>query len=52
MSDTWGFRKVDKRWRTPKEIKKILGKIVSRGGHYLLNVGPDETGTQPEVVSF
>ena len=48
MSDTWGFRKGDKRWRTSKEIKKILGKIVSRGGHYLLNVGPDETGALPE----
>lgn len=48
MSDTWGFRKGDKQWRTPKEIQKILGKIVSRGGHYLLNVGPDETGALPE----
>ena len=48
MSDTWGFRKGDKQWRTPKEIQKILSKIVSRGGHYLLNVGPDETGALPE----
>lgn len=48
MSDTWGFRKGDKRWRTPKEIEKILGRIVSRGGHYLLNVGPDETGALPK----
>lgn len=33
----------------PKEIIELLVKINSRGGNYLLNIGPDGTGVIPAV---
>lgn len=48
LNDTWGFNKDDHNWKTPEEIIQLLVKINSRGGNYLLNIGPDGTGKVPE----
>ena len=48
MNDTWGFNKDDDNWKDPDDILRLLLKIVSRGGNYLLNIGPDGTGKVPE----
>lgn len=47
MNDTWGYNKDDNNWKEANDIIRILLKIVSRGGNYLLNVGPDGKGIIP-----
>ncbi len=48
LNDTWGYSKFDQSWKTPEEIIKILVKIASRGGNYLLNIGPRADGSVPQ----
>ncbi len=48
LNDTWGFKKDDHNWKNPNDIIRILLKIVSRGGNYLLNIGPDSLGNVPK----
>ncbi len=48
LNDTWGFNKDDHNWKDAYEIIQLLVKINSRGGNYLLNIGPDGTGRVPE----
>lgn len=48
MNDTWGYNKDDNNWKDADDILRLLLKIVSRGGNYLLNVGPDGSGKVPE----
>lgn len=47
INDTWGFKKDDQNWKTPEDICFKLVDIVSKGGNYLLNVGPDANGQIP-----
>lgn len=48
LNDTWGYKKNDHNWKTADEVLRLLLKVVSRGGNYLLNVGPTATGAIPE----
>jgi alpha-L-fucosidase len=48
LNDTWGFNKDDHNWKDAEEIIQLLVKINSRGGNYLLNIGPDGTGRIPQ----
>lgn len=48
LNDTWGFSKYDHNWKRPEDIIRLLLKINSRGGNYLLNIGPDGSGRVPE----
>ena len=48
MNATWGFNKYDQNWKSTEYLIRSLVKIVSRGGNYLLNIGPDGTGRIPE----
>jgi alpha-L-fucosidase len=47
-NDTWAYAWYDCNWKSPVEIAKRLVRVVSRGGTYMLNVGPDGTGRIPE----
>lgn len=47
LNDTWGYNKDDNNWKNPDDIIRLLLKIVSRGGNYLLNIGPDGAGRIP-----
>lgn len=47
LNDTWGFKRVDTNWKDPKKLLELLLKINSRGGNYLLNIGPDGKGNVP-----
>jgi alpha-L-fucosidase len=47
MNDTWGFISDDHNWKSTKDIIHKLCDIVSKGGNYLLNVGPDANGVIP-----
>jgi alpha-L-fucosidase len=48
INDTWGYKRNDHRWKTPADICFKLVDIVSKGGNYLLNVGPDGDGFIPQ----
>ncbi len=47
LNDTWGFKKNDHNWKDPKDLIYKLTDIVSKGGNYLLNVGPTAEGMIP-----
>ena len=47
LNHTWGFRKDDQDWKSPGEVTFKLVDIVSKGGNYLLNVGPTAEGVDP-----
>jgi alpha-L-fucosidase len=48
LNETWGYSKFDKNWKTPDEVIRRLVTIVSKGGNYLLNVGPTGQGIIPD----
>ena len=47
MNNTWGYGKNDHNWKSTAELLRNLCKIASKGGNYLLNVGPNELGEIP-----
>jgi alpha-L-fucosidase len=49
INHTWGFRKDDTDWKSPGQIIFKLVDIVSKGGNYLLNVGPTSEGVIPQA---
>lgn len=49
LNDTWGYKAADHNWKNPDEVIRLLLKVVSRGGNYLLNIGPDGSGKVPEA---
>ena len=49
LNDTWGFKKNDQNWKDPHDLVAKLADIVSKGGNYLLNVGPTAEGVIPEA---
>jgi alpha-L-fucosidase len=49
INHTWGYRKDDTDWKSPGQIAFKLVDIVSKGGNYLLNVGPMADGVIPPV---
>jgi alpha-L-fucosidase len=49
MNDTWGFKKQDQNWKSTQTLIRNLVDIASKGGNYLLNVGPTSEGSIPEA---
>lgn len=47
MNDTWGFKKDDQNWKSAETLVRNLIDITSKGGNYLLNVGPTGEGEIP-----
>lgn len=47
INGTWGYSCSDTRWKSTEKLLRNLVKIVSRGGNYLLNIGPDALGQVP-----
>jgi len=48
MNDTWGFKSYDENWKSTEDLLRKLVDIVSKGGNFLLNVGPTAEGLIPE----
>jgi alpha-L-fucosidase len=48
INHTWGYRKDDHDWKSAGDIAFKLVDIVSKGGNYLLNVGPMADGVIPQ----
>ncbi len=47
MNGTWGFKLSDTRWKSAQDLIRKLCDIASKGGNFLLNVGPRGDGTVP-----
>lgn len=47
LNHNWGYSKYDHDWKSSKEVVQNLADIVSKGGNYLLNVGPTTKGVFP-----
>jgi alpha-L-fucosidase len=48
MNNTWGFKRDDNNWKSTETLIRNLCDIASKGGNYLLNVGPTSEGLIPE----
>lgn len=48
INDTWGFKSDDHNWKSTEDLIRKLVDIVSKGGAYLLNVGPTAEGIIPQ----
>lgn len=47
MNGSWGYKPSDHNWKSSEDLIQHLVDIVSKGGNFLLNVGPDGTGSFP-----
>jgi alpha-L-fucosidase len=48
MNDTWGYKSWDHNWKSSRDLIRKLVDIASKGGNFLLNVGPTAEGLIPE----
>jgi len=48
MNGTWGYKSYDHNWKTTTDLIQKLVDIASKGGNFLLNVGPTGEGVIPE----
>ena len=48
INDTWGYKVNDHNWKSTEDLIHKLVDIVSKGGNYLLNVGPTAEGVIPQ----
>jgi len=47
FNDSWGYKRGDYHWKSTGTLIRNLCDIASKGGNYLLNVGPDAQGCIP-----
>jgi alpha-L-fucosidase len=47
LNDTWGYKSYDNNWKSAEMLIRNLVDIASKGGNYLLNVGPTSEGLIP-----
>lgn len=48
MNGSWGYKSTDHTWKSTETLVRNLIDIASKGGNYLLNVGPTASGEFPE----
>jgi alpha-L-fucosidase len=48
MNDHWGYNKNDHNWKSSQDLIRKLVDIASKGGNFLLNVGPTADGLFPQ----
>ncbi len=48
MNGSWGYKSADHKWKSTETLVRNLIDIASKGGNYLLNVGPTASGEFPE----
>ena len=46
-NNSWGYKSYDNDWKSVKELIFWLTEIVSKGGNYMLNIGPKASGEVP-----
>jgi alpha-L-fucosidase len=47
MNDTWGYKAYDENWKSSETLIRTLVDVASKGGNFLLNVGPMPEGLIP-----
>jgi len=47
-NNSWGYKSYDDDWKSTRELLYYFIDIASKGGNYLLNIGPDGRGRVPE----
>ncbi|MFH1945052.1 MAG: alpha-L-fucosidase [Acidobacteriota bacterium] len=47
MNDYWGYNRNDPNWKSETDLIQKLSDIASKGGNFLLNVGPTAEGLFP-----
>ncbi len=54
MAESWGYSILDTKeyWKSSNELIEKLVEIRSKGGNYLLNVGPDAQGVIPDLAKY
>jgi len=48
IGNSWGYIETEKPAKTSRELIQKLAEIVSKGGNFLLNIGPKPDGSLPE----
>ncbi|MBN1911027.1 MAG: alpha-L-fucosidase [Pirellulales bacterium] len=48
INHTWGYKSWDHDWKSPETLIRHLVDIASKGGNFLLNVGPTKEGLIPQ----
>jgi alpha-L-fucosidase len=48
MNTTWGYSEHDHAWKSSETLIRNLIDIASKGGNYLLNIGPKGDGSVPK----
>lgn len=49
MNETWGYKSYDEDWKSADDLLNKLIDIASKGGNFLLNIGPKPDGTIPQA---
>jgi alpha-L-fucosidase len=52
LNNTWGFKSYDVDWKSTEELLYWILEIASKGGNYLLNVGPKAMGRSRRRASI
>lgn len=48
MNNSWGYKSFDNNWKSSEDLVRNLINCSSKGGNYLLNVGPKPDGSFPQ----
>ena len=48
MNTSWGYKWYDNNWKSAESLIRMLVDIASKGGNFLLNVGPTAEGVIPD----
>ncbi len=48
MNTSWGYKWYDNNWKSAPDLIRMLVDIASKGGNFLLNVGPTSEGLIPD----
>jgi alpha-L-fucosidase len=51
LNGTWGYSEHDLNWKSAEDIIHNTVDIASKGGNYLINLGPRVDGTIPEAIA-
>jgi len=48
LNGSWGYKENDANWKDAQTVFNMLKDINTKGGNFLLNIGPDGSGKVPE----
>ena len=51
LNGTWGYSQHDLRWKSAEALVRNTVDIASKGGNYLINLGPRADGSIPEAIA-